>query len=469
MVNKKDDFDDLDDLDLDLPDTKAGKKSVPFINKKEEPDDGAHIEDTPESNEKPEAKTPEPQNEPLPPLGTAPPKSTGRAGKIATAIRTLLFVILGAIIMGAAAFGGWYGYEYFMNRDDDDTAETSSEGTEGAESEAADDPSASLVSAPTNFSYIAYAHGAILEGSSSLYTRPFTGGDRIELSSVDVTEDINKTGLYATSVSKKFAFSYDENQIWVGDTLHTPELVHTHEVAGEEIGSIMISPDGEKVAYSIIDTNDKSTDVYTLNSDGSEAGLAFSLDGYTLVKLVTWHADRNKSIAFQAYECVDCDGGAGPTYSYDFSQDAPTVTSEGITGPIVAYDMDPYSGAQAFVTGDTEQRLYVHAPYSTGPVEIDSYTSNLPIRWLNAEQPTLAYGKGTNLMLWTNDSNETKNAFTHAELVDRIYGGTVDGITIGTDVSDGTNLSYVNLGSNEATEVMETSFTTTNIFGLLTE
>jgi len=183
----------------------------------------------------------------------------------------MVFIIV-ILLLGLLGGGLWY----FLLKDETPAGSgennISNESSSGA-------IEASQAPAPNyKLDQVVYAFGVSFESKADVFTRPAGGGDRESAHKLNKIGSIDWGGLGSPESfvqSEKYAFVVDSTDIFVGEAGKDPQKVYTHPDADPDgaigIQSVVISPDGSMLAFSVVPVGLAEPQVWTVSADGQGA------------------------------------------------------------------------------------------------------------------------------------------------------------------------------------------------------
>ncbi|MDX1766081.1 MAG: hypothetical protein R3313_03975 [Candidatus Saccharimonadales bacterium] len=414
---------------------------------------------------------------PVPNNNSTPDKKEPRGSK------WLMFIIL-LLLIGALAAGGWY---LFLR---DDSPESTAQDTEQQNTGSAIE--APQVPAPAYLlDQVVYAFGVSFESVADVYLRPAAGGDRESVYDLKKIGAIDWGGLGSPESfvqSEKFAFVVDYADIYIGEANKKPEKVYSHPDASADDGigiqSVVISPDGSRLAFSVVPTGLSDPQVWTVGTDGSNAAMLIES---AKIGPLQWSTDNTKLMLGPNIL------GAGARLDNPQVVNVETGESVVVIEPATSFELSSFAFSAdgtkfAYIKATADESratddiigYYVGKPYEVHWIDLttgeDSKVASInendgptSVSWQHGED-TFLYSIGNRLVEIDIETGQSTNLYetTTSDVINVIYASDGRTALVGSLEDDFTYTVYsIDLEKKDRTEVMQTTDSTVGVGILL--
>lgn len=397
-------------------------------------------------------------------------------------IAAIVIAVLLATTVGAFfIFGG-------DSVDDPATAQDS----QGEAANNTDQSETTAESVEKEFDQIVYAHAASENSPRNLFTRPATGGDRVDLESTFGSERVSNVDRKGTA----YAVLLANGDVYYGTGSAKPTKVFSS--VDQVIG---LSLDGASNSIAVSTLTDLSTSpvvktVYRVETDGTKSTFfTESNEENSAIFVENWDGASETLIARRS--CYQCDGYNPALIKFDANGSETAINNSGGLSPTSGYEFSDDGTMALYIASSTfsDAEIAEHglvggidepngAPFMLVELDIASGTGNViatigditdkkngtftwPVMfWADSETGQIpAYAYLTKAFVQAND-NSYSNYFESGQgNISSLYAIDDDEILIGSSNADGETIQYFNIEKQEGAIVMET-LPTTSILGV---
>lgn len=397
--------------------------------------------------------------------------------------KKIIVALIVALIVATAGFA----YMLYSENDTDDSANT--ETTQDADENTNQDEVVAK-----DFDQIVYAHAGAQNTARNLFSRPATGGDRI-----DLEFNFGNQPLYYKSVSGSGYAIVTDDEVYYADGVEQPRLVYTspsdHQITGlsldNQAQSILVSS-----VTTSTDLSEQTSHATVINLQDDASSELFTRDDLQGgIYAEKWNGTTQTLIA--RISCVNCDGYGANLFSFDSQGNENEITKEGdVISNTYGYTFNS-DGTQALysVAKDdyTDQEVNQNglqggigdpqgAPYDIMMIDLTNGTITKVVTVGEIEDVNDDGFFTDPHEFWaTNENGDEVPAYSYLDklFVQNLQGNfdnwfetgsgdimsiiavDADELLVGAEIDGGQRISYYNIEKGEGAVVMETLPTTT--------